>query len=106
MTTDCRATPDKCNIQSTAGHFAAVALNMNDMLSVLSNAVDRVVVDRTGLQGSHDIDIDWAAQLALISRQFYSRSGAARTQAGTNQGACRCLRDRSRRTPHTGLANQ
>ncbi len=61
-TTDCRATPDKCNIQSTAGHFSAVALNMNNMLSVLSNAVERVVVDRTGLQGSYDIDIDWAAE--------------------------------------------
>jgi|KBSMisStaDraftv2_1062788.scaffolds.fasta_scaffold13784_2 uncharacterized protein (TIGR03435 family) len=61
-TTDCRATPDKCDIQSTAGHFAAVALNMNDMLSVLSNAVERVVVNRTGLQGSYDIDIDWAAE--------------------------------------------
>ena len=60
-TTDCRATPDKCITESTAGHFAAVALNMNNMLSVLSNAVERVVVDRTGLQGSFDIQIDWAA---------------------------------------------
>jgi uncharacterized protein (TIGR03435 family) len=33
---------------------------MNNMLSVLSNAVERVVVDRTGLQGSYDID--WAAE--------------------------------------------
>ena len=35
---------------------------MNNMLTVLSNAVERVVVDRTGLQGSYDIDIDWAAE--------------------------------------------
>ena len=35
---------------------------MNNMLSVLSNAVERVVVDRTGLQGSYHIDIDWAAE--------------------------------------------
>jgi uncharacterized protein (TIGR03435 family) len=61
-TTDCRATPEKCRIESTAGHYSAVALNMNNMLIVLSNAVERVVVDRTGLQGSYDVDLDWAAE--------------------------------------------
>ncbi len=59
--TDCRATPDKCNIETTAGHMSAVGLNMNNMLRVLGNTVERIVVDRTGLQGSYDVEIDWAA---------------------------------------------
>ncbi len=61
-TTDCRATPDKCRIESIPGHYSAVSLRMNDLLIFLSNAVERVVTDRTGLQGSYDIDIDWAAE--------------------------------------------
>jgi len=61
-TTDCRATPDKCRIESTAGHYSGISFNINNLLIVLSNAVERVVIDRTGLQGSYDIDIDWAAE--------------------------------------------
>jgi hypothetical protein len=104
-TTDCRAAPDKGNIQSTAGRFAAVALNMNNMLSFLSNTVERVVVDRTGLQEF----VRYRHRLGYGSRlrqavDFYSRPRAARTQAGVRTRTRRCLRDRSLRTPHTGLA--
>jgi uncharacterized protein (TIGR03435 family) len=68
-TTDCRATPDKCDNQSTV-EFAAVAMNANNS-ELLYNAVERVVVDRTA-QGSAN-DIDWL-QAGLISRRFYNRS--------------------------------
>ena len=59
---DCKATPSKCRLESTAGHFSAVSMNINNLLSFLSNTVERVVIDRTGLQGFYDIDIDWAPE--------------------------------------------
>jgi uncharacterized protein (TIGR03435 family) len=60
-TTDCSATPDRCRIESIPGHFSAVSLRMNDLVIFLSNTTERVVTDRTGLQGTYDVDIDWAA---------------------------------------------
>jgi len=67
-TTDCKATPDKCRIESTAGHYSAIAFNMNNMLIFLSNAVERVVVDRTGLTGAYDITLDWAPDAATSDK--------------------------------------
>ena len=60
--TDCRAEPDKCRIESAAGHYSAVGLTLNNFLIFLSSTVDRVVVDRTGLQGSFDVDFDWSSE--------------------------------------------
>ena len=40
---------------------------------VVDGAVERVVVDRTGLQGSYNIDIDWAAEPSLIRERVQSR---------------------------------
>ena len=60
-TTDCRVTPDQCRIESIPGHYSAVSLKINDLLILLSNAVERVVTDRTGLKDSYDINIDWGA---------------------------------------------
>jgi len=68
-TVDCRAEPNKCRIDSTAGHFSAVALDMNNMLSVLSNTVERVVVDRTGLTGSYEVNIDWAPDATVSDKR-------------------------------------
>src|SRR5205809_2328178 len=59
-TIDCMKDFEKCRIQSTAGHYAAVGLTINNFLIFLANTVERVVVDRTGLQGSYDVDIEWS----------------------------------------------
>src|SRR4051812_19900853 len=60
-TTDCLKEFDKCRIESAAGHYAGVGVTMSSLLIFLSNTVERVVVDRTGLQGSFDVDIDWSS---------------------------------------------
>jgi uncharacterized protein (TIGR03435 family) len=59
---DCRKEPDKCRIESAAGHYSAVGLTMNNFLIFLSTTVERVVVDRTGLQGAYDVEFDWASE--------------------------------------------
>src|SRR5439155_22052111 len=59
-TIDCMKDFEKCRIESTAGHYTAVGLTINNLLIVLANTVERVVVDRTGLQGSYDVDIEWS----------------------------------------------
>jgi uncharacterized protein (TIGR03435 family) len=61
-TVDCRKEPDKCRIQSAGGHYSAVGLTMNNFLIFLSSTVERVVIDRTGLQGSYDVEFDWSSE--------------------------------------------
>jgi bla regulator protein BlaR1 len=61
-TVDCRKEPDKCNIQSAGGHYSAIGLTMNNFLIFLSTTVERVVIDRTGLQGGYDVEFDWSSE--------------------------------------------
>ena len=60
-TIDCLKESDRCDIHSAAGHYSAVGLTINNFLIFLSGTVERVVVDRTGLQGSFDVDVDWSS---------------------------------------------
>jgi uncharacterized protein (TIGR03435 family) len=61
-TVDCRKEPDKCNVQSAGGHYSAVGLTMNNFMIFLSNTVERVVIDRTRLQGTYDVEFDWSSE--------------------------------------------
>jgi len=61
-TVDCRKEPDKCRLESAGGHYSAVGLTMNNFMIFLSSAVERVVIDRTGLQGTYDVDFDWSSE--------------------------------------------
>jgi uncharacterized protein (TIGR03435 family) len=61
-TVDCRKEPDTCRIESAAGHYSAVGLTMNNFLIFLSGTVERVVIDRTQLQGTYDVDFDWSSE--------------------------------------------
>src|SRR5262245_27989330 len=61
-TVDCRKEPDKCRIESAGGHYSAVGLTMNNFMIFLGSTVERVVVDRTGLQGAYDVDLDWSSE--------------------------------------------
>jgi uncharacterized protein (TIGR03435 family) len=60
-TIDCLKEFAKCQIQSTAGHYSGVGVTIPTLMILLSNAVERVVVDRTGLKGSFDVDLEWAS---------------------------------------------
>ncbi len=61
-TVDCLKEWEKCRIQSTAGHYSGVGVTMPSLLIFLSNTVERVVIDRTGLQGSFDVDLEWSSE--------------------------------------------
>ncbi len=70
--TDCTKDFSKCRVQSTAGHYSAVAMNLNNFLILFNDNVERVVVDRTGLKGSYDIDLDWAADPNSDKPSFFT----------------------------------
>jgi bla regulator protein blaR1 len=59
-TADCAKEFEKCRIDSTPGHYTGVGVTTSSLLILLSNAVERVVVDRTALQGSFDFDLEWS----------------------------------------------
>jgi uncharacterized protein (TIGR03435 family) len=61
-TVDCRKEPDKCRLESAGGHYSAIGLTMNNFLIFLSSTVERVVIDRTGLQGAYDVDFEWSSE--------------------------------------------
>jgi uncharacterized protein (TIGR03435 family) len=61
-TVDCRKEPDRCTIQSAGGHYSAAGLTMNNFMIFLSNTVERVVIDRTALQGAYDVEFDWSSE--------------------------------------------
>jgi uncharacterized protein (TIGR03435 family) len=60
-TIDCLKESARCQIQSSPGHFSGVGVTIPTLMIALGNAVERVVVDRTGLKGSFDVDLDWAS---------------------------------------------
>lgn len=60
-TADCLKEFEKCRIESTPGHYSAVGVTIPTLMIFLSNTVERVVVDRTGLQGAFDVEIDWSS---------------------------------------------
>jgi uncharacterized protein (TIGR03435 family) len=59
-TADCLKDFERCRIQSTPGHYSGVGVTIPTLMIFLSNTVERVVVDRTGLQGAFDVEIDWS----------------------------------------------
>ncbi len=67
-TADCRKNFDACRIQATPGHYSAVGLTLNNFLIFLSGNVDRVVIDKTGLQGSFDVELDYSTDAATSDK--------------------------------------
>jgi uncharacterized protein (TIGR03435 family) len=54
--------PDPCTSRSSPGRFLGTAVLFNSFLRTLQSAVDRSIVDDTGLTGSYDVDLEWASQ--------------------------------------------
>src|SRR5437868_4839883 len=48
-----------CSMRVGNGTLAARSVTMSDIARVLMGSVDRIVVDRTGLEGAYDVDLAW-----------------------------------------------
>jgi uncharacterized protein (TIGR03435 family) len=71
-TIDCLKESVKCQIQSTPGHYTGVGVTIPTLMIVLSNTVERVVVDRTGLKGSFDVDLEWSSDSASDKASIFT----------------------------------
>ena len=57
-----QASPDqkpRCGVRATGGHMLASGLPVAQLATLLSTMVDRTVVDRTGLPGAFDLELNW-----------------------------------------------
>lgn len=75
-TTDCAAqaasgqtqrSPDgrpRCGVRATGGHMIAGGLPLAQLATLLSTMVDRTVVERTGLSGAFDFELNWTPNRA------------------------------------------
>jgi uncharacterized protein (TIGR03435 family) len=60
-TPDCFQESAKCGFTGgPVGRIKADAITMDILTQLLGNASDRIVVDRTGLQGGFAIDLEWS----------------------------------------------
>ena len=57
---DCVADRARCRVESSPGHLKAGGLATETLAAILSNLVGRIVVDRTGLAGQFDLELNWA----------------------------------------------
>jgi len=60
-TVDCQKERSKCRISALPGHITAGSITLDTLSTMLSNPAGRVAVDRTGLAGTFDVDLEWAA---------------------------------------------
>jgi uncharacterized protein (TIGR03435 family) len=49
-----------CNVEIRSGHLTAGAITMSQFVRNLASTLQRPVIDKTGFQGSFNIDLDWA----------------------------------------------
>jgi uncharacterized protein (TIGR03435 family) len=54
--------PDPCTRRAGTGSILATAIPFKDFVRMLQSSVDRAITDDTGLAGSYDLGLDWAAQ--------------------------------------------
>jgi uncharacterized protein (TIGR03435 family) len=71
--------PD-CKMQFLTGHFVASSVALRAVADLLSNNLERIVVDRTGLTGTFDIDLEWSPDQATSDQP--SLVGALQEQLG------------------------
>jgi len=57
---DCAADPNTCAVRFVPGHLSVGAVNLETLVGLLSGSVERVVIDRTGLAGRFDVELDWS----------------------------------------------
>jgi uncharacterized protein (TIGR03435 family) len=57
---DCAKEPARCGFKGGPGRVTGSALTSGVLLQLMALATDRVVVDRTGLTGRFDIELEWS----------------------------------------------
>ena len=57
-----------CGLTFDTGRFQGGALALRDLIGTLTSASGRPVLDRTGLAGTYDVDLEWAASPEATDR--------------------------------------
>jgi uncharacterized protein (TIGR03435 family) len=57
---DCAKESRKCGYNGLAGHLTGGWITTAMLSTMLASATERVVVDRTGLDGRFDVDLEWS----------------------------------------------
>jgi uncharacterized protein (TIGR03435 family) len=73
------AAPTTCGMRFGTGSFSAGGISMTNLVSALN--VDRLVLDRTGLAGSFDVELQWTADRSLLGGATDSATNAATPDA-------------------------
>jgi uncharacterized protein (TIGR03435 family) len=50
----------KCGYKGAPGHVIAGWIEIGGLVNLLANTTEHIVVDRTGLQGRFDLDLEWS----------------------------------------------
>ena len=88
--------PVQCGLHFDTGRLSGGSVSVSSLASVLSGTVQRPVLDRTGLSGNFDFELEWSAGLQADSASgdslpsiFAAVQGATRAQTGIDQGSRR-----------------
>jgi len=63
---DCKVEPNKCRLDFEPGHFSGGAMRMASLISFLSSNTQRVVVDRTGLEGTFELTLEFTPERTAL----------------------------------------
>jgi uncharacterized protein (TIGR03435 family) len=63
---DCQAVPQRCALQTAYGRFVAGAVPISALVAFLAPNQQRVVIDRTGLDGRYSIALEWTPDRAAL----------------------------------------
>jgi uncharacterized protein (TIGR03435 family) len=74
-----QAAGPRCAVGGTPGHLMADSIDMSRLASVLSASTDRVVIDRTGLPGRFNVELQWTPD--ALGPAPPPNAGAAATDA-------------------------
>jgi bla regulator protein BlaR1 len=61
-TTDCEKERPKCRLQFLTGHYTFGSATLDTLATSLSGPAGRLVLERTGLSGKFDLELEWAAE--------------------------------------------
>jgi uncharacterized protein (TIGR03435 family) len=65
---DCAKESAKCGYNGLAGHLTGGWITTAMLSTMLSNATERIVVDRTGLDGRFDVELEWSPDQAATDK--------------------------------------
>jgi uncharacterized protein (TIGR03435 family) len=57
---DCEKERAKCALHFLPGHESGVAVDAATVIRAATSSLERIVIDRTGLTGNYDFDLEWS----------------------------------------------